>query len=261
MGTLLNTGMLLCLWLYPPSERILSLQGTTAVIVYQFALTVQVADALTWRKIEAGKEPWPWLTFALITFQPIVGGIASVWTWTDEENTGGSEESGKIIIWSIWGVIVACLLIVATCARGRLGINVGIELTDHPTAKLVYTWHDSKLYNLLYSLGVLVVPFVMYSPWVVPSAGFAQVIAGYLGSASFLTMRATPSFWCWTSFPGGVLSAGAAYLDQSSAIQIGLYIGLTALFTVAAVPYRIYRLAVPAETARPFPEVHAPVLD
>ena len=62
---------------------------------------VQIADALTWRRIKADKEPWPWLTYVLITCQPIVGGVAAVWTWTNTETMEDSEELGKIILWFI----------------------------------------------------------------------------------------------------------------------------------------------------------------
>jgi hypothetical protein len=242
LGWLSTTAALLVIALQGASTSDAEKGGAYTVFAMGYFISLmQMAEALSWRSVKKGGEPWEKLvTFVLLT-QPLFGEfVAIIMSSTVAGFASGSP--GFILYFSVTAWLLL-LTIVGLVYIVRNHVPLTVSVRQCTPAKLHWKVLDNRYINAAYTFAIISTPWTLWA-FSVPLAvsTFAQVVGPWIGSY-IISRETSPSLYCWGSLFFGPLS-GLVVLVSGAGMQ-ALYISCAFVFSVLFVPYRVFRLLSP----------------
>jgi len=236
-------------WLFTTAALlVIALQGTltsgaekggayTVFATGYFISLMQFAEALSWRSVKKGGEPWERLvTFVLLT-QPLFGmTVATIMSDAVAGRTGFYLYLGVTV-----GLVALAMVGLVYVVRASVPLTVTVRQCT--PAKLHWKVLDNRYIFSVYMFAIISTPWTLWAfsaPLAIST--FAQVSGPWIGSY-IVAREHLPSLYCWGSLLFGPLS-GLVVLVSGVGMQ-ALYISCAFVFSVLFVPYRVFRLLSP----------------
>ena len=228
LGTLLNSVIITLLSIYTPSEWSL---GVAVVIGWQYALLMQLVDAILWRKFNQGatSSVQSHIGCFLNLTQPVIFPVMAGATTLPDESWRVWVAFSLLGIWLVW------------CGINSFRISTFFNVeqqTCYNKQTLHYQWWNSNEVGQAFSWAYFatVVGQLLLLPWWWAGLSLGQIIGSFYATRKAYNCT-WPSLWCWSIFIQGALGGTFAFIDNEIS-RIFYILGITTVSAMGVVFYK-----------------------